>query len=64
MLGIAPSTLYSLCAQGKVPHRRLAGLKFTQEDLDAILESSKVAVKDERQHEPQPRRRLKHIEVR
>ena len=63
-LGIAPSTLYSWCSKGKVPHRRLAGIKFTEEDIEAILEAAKVSTREEPRHEPKrPRKRLKHIEV-
>lgn len=38
-LGISRSKLYELVAAGEVPHRRIrgAGVKFTAEDLDAIL---------------------------
>lgn len=40
--GFSRSTLYRLAAGGKIPYRRLpaGGIRFAQEDIDAILEDS------------------------
>ena len=45
-LGIAPSTIYELCAKNKLPFIKLGGRKMFRKDLlDAHLESSIITVK-------------------
>jgi excisionase family DNA binding protein len=37
-LGVSPSTVYALCAQGKLAHVRVANaLRFAGEDIESFL---------------------------
>ena len=46
LLGVAPSTVYDLARQRKIPHRRIGTgrgrIVFTEEDVEQFLNSCKV----------------------
>lgn len=66
LLGIGKSWLYA--NKDRLPHHRLGGIKFSEEDFDEILEESKVEAKPKRdQPKPcksvRPRPKLRHIKL-
>jgi excisionase family DNA binding protein len=65
MLSVSTSKLYEMVEKGEIEHHRIGGaIRFTEENVNALLEETK---RERREPEPcksQPRRpRLKHVRL-
>ncbi len=62
-LNCSVSTVYSLIESGRLGHYRCPGVRVSEEQLQAYLQSTSPEHRREPRRQPQPRPRLKHIRL-